>query len=317
MMSEEPTRRDFGKLAFSAVAASAFSGEAAANTPEILERDKTAAVERFMAKLEMLGNEEALTHVSSHKFWGLDGNGRFTPSQLREQFKRESEMRIPAASKLQSLQQKHSTEFPAFARKIKNNEHGIFLDGDEQAIFVVHKDQNGLLSLVKEYPIATSYAEWSNEDNSGGTPTGPMEIHEVRRGFPGEVISTLKQQAESAGERHFKTMRVTDDGRKFRSATFVRGITLKSQPVPEVISTAMLLDGARGIWIHGAPRKGLAAIPPSQRRNTAGSSGCIRISNVDAEDLARYVKVGTPVHIYGKNPERAPDLGWFPFGRKK
>jgi hypothetical protein len=158
--------------------------------------------------------------------------------------------------------------------------------------------------------MATSYEDFSNEPNSKGTPTGYKYAQGKREGLFGEVISTLNTHASDA--RYFTNFNVTEpgtDGRdRVRNGTFVNGMTIGSQRIPEVISAAVLLDGARGIWIHGCPRMGLSNIPPEERRQKAGSTGCIRISNGGAMDILQYVEMNTPVYIYGKNPERGPDL---------
>src|SRR3989344_986764 len=263
-----------------------------------------------MSRLEAKGNEEILDHVSAYSFWGKERSGKFTSVELREQLREESEMWIPSAIETGKLQEKYADGLSKLNKEIKLNGHGLFLDRESQSLFVIKKNTKGSLEFMKAYPVVTSHEDWNNKAGTRGTPTGLDTVKMVREGFLGEVLSTLNRHADD--REHFESIRVNDKG-KSRIATVVKGFTLETQPIPEVITMAFLLDGERGIWIHGAPRKGLSTIPSAERREKAGSSGCIRASNVDVIDMAQYVTVGTPIYIYGKNPERAPDLDWFKF----
>lgn len=310
MDGPELSRRQFGLLAAGAIAKMATGAKAEVSEIVDIEIDKEIVATKSLRKLQAPGNEKAYNLVSSYKFWDETKEGHMSPEELHAKFLEESEMCLPSASDFPGLQKKHSDIIREWGAKIPKNKHGLFLDGDSQTLFVIHKDSGGKLALKKKYPVVTSYNDWSDRENSRGTPVGATSIKEKREGLFGQVISTLNKHADDS--KNFETLPIKE-GSANKSATFVKGITLKTQPVPEVITAALLLDPARGIWIHGSPRKGLAEIPPEKRRDTAGSTGCVRASNHDVMDMMQYVEIGTPVYIYGRNPARESDLGWVKF----
>ena len=302
------SRRQFGKLAAGAILASTSNAEA--SDAETVERDKRVAIDSILSKIEVPGNEKVLAHISTYAFWGKNKAGAMSPAELRYELQEESEMQIPDGKDTKNILKKYGAEFAQLSKKMAVGKYGLFLDGDDQSLYIITKSKDSSLQFIKKYPVATSYSDWSNAQDSRGTPTGPTSIKEKRIGLLGQVISTLDKNADDS----LKFTRIPiSAGAENRQATFVKGLTLKTQPTPEVITAALLLDPSRGIWIHGAPRKGLSNIPPEKRRDTAGSTGCVRASNVDVVDMMRYVEVGTPMYIYGKNPAREPDLGWVKF----
>ena len=309
------SRRNFLKtLAGGAMAAIAGSKTEAAisESPEITE-DKNRAVERYMSKLEAPGNEAALMHVRQNAFWGKKEPGAMTGAQLRSHLRSESQMEVIDAKDISTLKSKFASQISDLVAKIKPEKTGLFLDGDSQTLYVIKRERDGSLSFLKAYPVVTSKHDWSDKKETRGTPTGFKAVELIRYGFLGEDVSTTHKHAEDT--EHFINIPVVDESvhreKKTRIATFVRGMTKETQPIPEVISTAILIDGERGIWIHGSPRANLAGLDPEHRRDKAGSTGCVRTSNVDVLDLTRYVEAGTPIYIYGKNPEREPDVDWF------
>ena len=222
--------------------------------------------------------QKARAHIAQ-KYFG----GSREQSEVQRKLHDESRMFIPAPEKCEEVWKRNSAALTELARAIPSGKYGIFVDGDEQTMYILkHQAENGA-QFIKAYPVSTSYEPWSNAPSSGGTPIGLHRIAEERRGMLGEIVAASKPNGTDNVRMH-----IPING-KMESKAFVNSLVGSGGGVAEMITSRLLLVGPstpqkRAINIHGTNRSNLLG--------TRASGGCIRQSNVDVTDLSRYIEVG-------------------------
>ena len=219
----------------------------------------------------------------------------------------ESQMYIPTHEEVEAVFAAAEEQLRELGNAIKAEKHGLFVFADAkggrqiQRLYVVRKEQDGALRIVKGYPVSMALLGFSNEKDSRKTPIGLHSISEKRIGLLGEVVSGLNKHRDS-----FKHV-------KYQGADhwFVRSFDGKEgDDVAEVVTDQYLLTGPhtpaeRGIRIHGTNRSGTLKPDGTWESYLGGkrrSGGCIRMSNVDVRDLhlSGYLDdvTKTPVMIF-------------------
>lgn len=206
------------------------------------------------------------------------------PYKVYEKLLAESAMYVPRPDICESVMNENQEKIHELARAIPEGKHGLFVSGGRQRLYVLQKVR-GEIRFVKGYKCSTSAEEWSLEEGSKGTPPGLHWIVEQKQGFLGEAVSSGKYAD------NFESVPTTTTDGETRQHTMVRSLSYGVDPVAEMVTRRFLLwgrntPGSRAINLHGTNRTDLLG--------QEGSGGCIRLSNVDIQDIAKYVDVGIP-----------------------
>ena len=257
---------------------------------EQLERQKVTAVDEL---INGFWNQPRVREHITKAFF----DGTQDPSEIRRFLLQESRMYLPTVDKSAEVLRKYSEKLTELSRQIPEQRYGLFLDGDEQALYVLQNAGQNRIQFIKAYPTSTSREAWSNNPNSAGTPLGLHYIAEGRKGMLGEVVAPALRNS-----RYEVKIPFSEKGKTIRK-TFVTDLFGRRVQIPTIITSAFLLVGpttppTRAILMHGTNKVHMLGKPDS--------GGCIRLSNVDSYDLANYVdiKMGKLLE-YGK---KMPDV---------
>jgi len=305
-------REAFGVLAGAALSLHPRLAEAETNKPEFLassvqqkelEGQKLRVVNELIA--DFWNQPRAREHIRRSFFGGAKNR-----PEISRALQNESRMYIPTPQKSAEVQERNRAQLIELSKEIQENKYGLFVDGDEQTLYVLQNIGNNKVRFIKAYPVSTSREGWGNAANLGGTPLGLHRIAYGKKGMLGEVVSS-----PTRGVRDFARISVRENGVN-KKRTFVRSLSAGGDSAAELVTAEFLLTGpatrsTRGIYIHGTNRTNQLGQP--------GSGGCIRVSNVDVYDLSKYLEVGklqkdemtvlngTPVMLHAtKNVAAAP-----------
>ena len=205
-------------------------------------------------------------------------------------------MYIPTPEKSSEVLQKYRDSLTGLAAHIPEQKFGFFLDGDEQALYVLQNAGQNKIQFTKAYPTSTSKEAWSSKPNSAGTPLGLHYIAEGRKGMLGEVVAPALRNS-----RYEVKIPFSEKGKTIQKI-FATDLLGRKVQIPTIITSAFLLVGpttppTRAIFMHGTNKVHMLGKPDS--------GGCIRLSNVDSYDLANYVdiKMGKLLEYGKKMPE--------------
>lgn len=212
-------------------------------------------------------------------------------NKAHSMFLRESAMYVPRPDVCESVFRENREKISRLAREIPEGKHGLFVSGGRQRLYVLKKVE-GKIYFVKGYKCSTSREEWSHVEGSHGTPPDMHWIVEEKAKVLGEAVSSGKYADD------FETVR-DDNG---RPRTMVRSLKHGTDRIAEMVTRRFLLWGqntprSRAINLHGTNRTDLLG--------EEGSGGCIRLSNIDIQDIAQYIEVGVP----GTNSKRSESQG--------
>lgn len=305
-------RQAFGVLAGAALSLRLRSAEAETNGPEFLAsslQQKELGEQKVKAVNELINGfwnqPQAREHIRRSFFKGAKDR-----AEIGRMLQNESRMYIPTPQKSEEVRERTLPQLTELSKAVSEKKYGLFVDGDEQTLYVLQNIGKDKIQFVKAYPVSTSREVWSNGANSRGTPLGLHRVAQGKRGVLGEVVSSPMR-----GVREFARISMREN-RVNRKKTFVRSLASGGDAIAEIVTAAFLLTGpttrsTRGIYIHGTNRTNQLGQP--------GSGGCIRMSNVDVYDLSKYLEVGklqddemtapggTPVMLHAtKNVVEAP-----------
>ncbi len=175
--------------------------------------------------------------------------------------------------------------FQKFVQRKWNTAYGLFVNADEQRLYLVKK-QKKRVRILFGYKVSTSKKVSGNIPDSNRTPVGIHTIKSKYKGVFGEIVSV-----EPVPIRLYKKV----GEKKMVRSLLSTGKSLSGKKNTDkehaaVITARLTIDPKRGIHIHGTNRVDLLG--------HRGSSGCIRMSNVDIVHIYGLVKTGSMVAIH-------------------
>ena len=203
--------------------------------------------------------------------------GEFSPQEL-ELLKQAKRTETDVGwSESYDLEQDFAPELKELTKKMKPEDKGILLDGDNQKLYLIEKTDEGF-TFLKSFIVSTGRRGFANGNVGGRTPTG---LHSINKTIPkGKLGSVIKGR----GVRNKMVEGINKGNERNKSA--------------HMVTLAMYLTGnpeldARGVAVHGTDWESLLGEPVS--------AACIRMANLDVLTLYEYVneqnQKGT-THIY-------------------
>lgn len=223
----------------------------------------------------------------------------------------ESQMYIPDDQETMYVKQRAGARLQRFEKRVPRGAYGLFIFADVdksgrplQRLFVVRHENKGL-TIVKAYRVSTSRFGFGIEPNSLKTPyDDDLVVADSKSGMLGEVLSPRTD------DKRLTNIRVGNSTR-----SFVKGLSEEpGNSNPEIITDRYHLVGpktaaSRAIYVHSGNHSGkvVDGVWQTSLGGREGSSGCIRMSIVDARDLrlSGYVGRGTRVDIFATPEARA------------
>jgi L,D-transpeptidase YbiS len=184
----------------------------------------------------------------------------------------------------------------SMAKKYKNDPYFLYLNGEDQELFLFQKGK-----LVKTYDVSTGKNGFGFEKDSGKTPYGLLTIRRKDgANLPDNTLIVSGRGVKKKDGEYLKLPTcdsMTD--RIFRGLKKLKQFIIPGDLSQEedayltceahVLTRSLVLDSARGIYIHGTNHENSLGRPMS--------GGCIRMLNSDVKDLFNKVPVGTKIFI--------------------
>lgn len=181
-------------------------------------------------------------------------------------------------------------------QKYKDDPVFLYLKGKQQKLEVYKTGK-----LFKTYTASTGKNGFGNQSNSGKTPIGLWTIN--KKAGAGLPDYTYMENLKGVKDKNGKYITlpscdsVTTEIKRYL-------IKLKNIVIPgelssdeevimnceaHVLTRALVIDGSRGVYIHGTNYENHLGTPLS--------GGCIRISNNDVKELFNIAPIGTKIYI--------------------
>lgn len=291
MASVEINRREAILGGASALATLYASGLSAETVPTDIDRIKDALATDVITELEKPYNEQALKHVRTKKFWGIDEPGNVP--NLKEKLIGECNMYVPGLRLLGELRSRCGAKLQESITRLPNGEYARFVDGDfsrdepkkEQTGYLV-RNNGGTPQILMAAPVSLSFADYSDRKGSEGTPLGKQTVKRIVRGLFGQVVSN---SVSPDAQKEWIQRPVEVDGR--RSIGWFPKSIVRGDRNAAMTSAVLWIDENRTIGDHGSNKTAGLGYP--------GSTGCIRESNMVLLYMLNFLKVGSPIMIHG------------------
>lgn len=204
-----------------------------------------------------------------------------------------------SSSNPQEEKEGKKTDAQMMAEKYKKDPYFLYINGKKQKLYLFQKGKH-----VKTYDVSTGKNGFGFEKDSGKTPTGLMSIkRKDGAGLPDSTLIVNGKGVKKKDSGEYLTLPTCDSmtDRIFRGLKQLKQWVIPGDLseedeayltcVAHVLTRSLVLDPARGIYIHGTNHENSLGTPLS--------GGCIRMSNNDIKDLFNKVSVGTKVYIQG------------------